>query len=99
MRKESRLQDVVFILNIALTPVLLVLIIMLSSMLEISFEKFFLLCMISFIFDYPRVLAKVFLLPIAERLRKPAVMRSGIHVSVIIPAHNEERTIAACIES
>lgn len=55
--------------------------------------------MVSFLFDYPRVLAKVFFLPIAERLRKPPVMRSGIHVSVIIPAHNEERTIAACIES
>ncbi|MEM1558430.1 MAG: glycosyltransferase family 2 protein [Thermoproteota archaeon] len=99
MRKKPRLQDVAFILNIALTPILLLSVIMLSNMLGLTLEKFLLISMISFIFDYPRMLAKVFLLPVSERLRKPPIIKSGIHISVIIPAHNEEKNIAACIES
>jgi cellulose synthase/poly-beta-1,6-N-acetylglucosamine synthase-like glycosyltransferase len=99
MRQKTSVQDIAFALNIALTPILFILIIILSSALGLTLEKLVLLLLVSLIFDYPRMLSKVFLLPIAERFRKVPLMESSPSISVIIPAHNEEKTIAACIES
>jgi cellulose synthase/poly-beta-1,6-N-acetylglucosamine synthase-like glycosyltransferase len=99
MKQKIRVQDIVFALNIALTPILFILILILGIKLGLTLEKLVLLLLISLIFDYPRMLSKVFLLPIAERFRKVPSMKSSPHISVIIPAHNEEKTIATCIES
>jgi cellulose synthase/poly-beta-1,6-N-acetylglucosamine synthase-like glycosyltransferase len=99
MRQKICVRDVVFALNIALTPILLILIVILSGALGLTLEKLILLLLPSLIFDYSRMLGKVFLLPLVERLRKTPLMESSSHITVIIPAHNEEKTIAACIES
>jgi len=89
----------VFIVNLALTPLLFIMIVWLSSFFGIAFKDFILICLVSLFLDYPRVLAKTIILPIAEHLRKAPIAGSQPPISVLIPAHNEERTIAACIES
>ncbi|MCS7138636.1 MAG: glycosyltransferase [Crenarchaeota archaeon] len=96
---HQRLQDIVFIFNIVLTPLFFVLITILGNLIGLTLEKLIALCLVSLLFDYSRVLAKVFLLPIVERLKKPLAIKESLHISVIIPAHNEEKTIASCIES
>lgn len=96
---RPRLQDIVFLLNIALTPVLFMLVLTCSSTIGLTIEDFTVLCLISLLFDYSRMLAKVLVLPVIERLRKIPVIRESPRISVIIPAHNEEKTIASCIEA
>ncbi|MEM3712251.1 MAG: glycosyltransferase [Thermoproteota archaeon] len=97
--RKLRLQDIIFIFNSALTPLLLILFLTWGNIIGLTIEKLIALCFVSLIFDYPRMLAKVFILPIVERFRKTPVIRESPPISVIIPAHNEENTIAACVES
>ncbi len=99
MPQKICVRDIVFALNIALTPILLILIVILSGALGLTSEELILLLLPSLIFDYSRMLGKVFLLPLVERLRKMPIVESSPRITVIIPAHNEEKTIAACIES
>lgn len=89
----------VFAINLILTPLLFIAVVWLSGVFGIAFKDFILIFLVSLMLDYPRALTKTIILPIAEHLRKAPVARSLLHISVIIPAHNEERTIAACIES
>ncbi|MEM2570255.1 MAG: glycosyltransferase [Thermoproteota archaeon] len=97
--QRLRLQDIVLLLNIALTPVLFMLVVTFSSIIGLTIEGFIILCLISLLFDYSRMLTKALVLPIVERFRKIPAIRESPQISVIIPAHNEEKTIAACIES
>jgi cellulose synthase/poly-beta-1,6-N-acetylglucosamine synthase-like glycosyltransferase len=97
--KIANFQILVLLVNVTLTPLLLFSIMMLGNMLGIALNNLILMLLISLILDYPRMLAKAILLPVAERFRKPPTTGNIIQMSVIVPAHNEEKTIAACIES
>ncbi|MCS7135887.1 MAG: glycosyltransferase [Nitrososphaerota archaeon] len=99
MVKVSPFNLLVFGINLVLIPLMLYIMFSLAEHLNIGAWDFFLTFLPAFVLDYSRAVGKSIILPVYELIRKPPRPAYTPTISVIIPAHNEERTIAACISS
>lgn len=70
-----------------------------ANYVGLSNWDFFITFLPTILLDYTRAISKATILPIHEALRKRPKLTKSLLISVIIPAHNEEKTIATCIES
>ncbi len=99
MVKVSRFNLLAFGINLALIPLMLYVMISIMSYFNIGVRDFLLISLPTFLLDYTRAIGKSVVLPIYEIVRKPPRLTYTPIISIIIPAHNEERTITACISS
>lgn len=99
MVKLSSFNLLAFGINLTLIPLMLYAIFSIAGYFNISAWNFVLMFLPAFVLDYVRAIGKSVILPFYELFRKPPRPAYTPTISVIIPAHNEERTIAACIAS
>ncbi|MCL7400863.1 MAG: glycosyltransferase family 2 protein [Thaumarchaeota archaeon] len=99
MVKVSSFNLLVFGINLALIPLMLYIMISVAGYFNIGAWDFVLIFLPAFVLDYARAIGKSVILPIYEIIRKPPQLVYTPMISVIIPTHNNERTIAACITS
>ncbi|PUA34074.1 MAG: hypothetical protein B9J98_01440 [Candidatus Terraquivivens tikiterensis] len=95
----SLLNLLAFGLNLALIPTMLYAIFFLAGYFNIGAWGLVLMFLPAFLLDYSRAIGKAVILPVHELLRKPPRPTYTPIISIIIPAHNEEKTIAARIAS
>jgi len=99
MVKVSSSNLLAFGINLVLMPLMFYVMISVANYFNIGARDFILIFLPALILDYVRAIGKSTILPIYELIRKPPQLMYAPMISVIIPAHNEERTIAACIAS